>query len=92
MPRIDDLLNSLEGAQYISSLDVMRGYWQIPLAPESHPKTTFSTPRVLFEFITMPFGLSGALATFQHMMNQLLVGKEQFALAYLDDLVIFSRT
>ena len=40
----------------------------------------------------MPFGLSGAPVTFQHMMNQLLVGNVQSALACVDDLVIISRT
>ena len=91
-PRIDDLLNSLGEVKFISSLDLTRGYWQVPLSSESRPKTAFCTPTGLFEFVVMPFGLSGAPATFQRMMNQLLVGREEFALAYLDDLVIFSKT
>ena len=92
MPSIDDLLDSLGGAKFISSLDLTRGYWQIPLSEESQQKPAFSTPQGLFEFVTMPFGLSGAPATFQRMMNQLLAGKGDFAKAYLDDLVIFSKT
>ena len=92
MPSIDDLLDSLGGDKFISSLDLTRGYWQIPLSEESQQKTAFSTPQGLFEFVIMPFGLSGAPATFQRMMNQLLAGKGDFAKAYLDDLVIFSKT
>ena len=35
----------------------------------------------------MPFGLQGS-ATFQRMMDELLSGLEEYAAAYLDDLVI----
>ena len=41
MPHIDELLG---GAKYISTLDLTRGYWQVPVAPSSQPKTAFTTP------------------------------------------------
>ncbi|CAM5132671.1 unnamed protein product [Eretmochelys imbricata] len=68
-PRVDELLNWLGKAEYITALDLTKGYWQIPLAPESREKTTFSTPFGLFQFRTMPFGLHGAPATFQWLMD-----------------------
>ena len=40
----------------------------------------------------MPFGLQGALVTFQRMMDHLIRGLEGFTAAYLDDLVIYSST
>ena len=77
MPRIDDLL---ESTNYISTMVSTRGYRQVPVAQESHPKTAFMTPFRLFDFTVMPFGLYGAPATFQMMMDTLLRGAENYAL------------
>ena len=90
MPRVDDLIDSLGKAKYITTLDLARGYWQVPVQEESRPHTAFTTPYGLFQFKVMPFGLHGAPATFQRMMDGLLAGCSGFAAAYLDDVVIFS--
>ena len=55
-------------------------------------KTAFTTPFGLYQFKTMPFGLQGAPATFQRMMDHLIQGLEGFTTAYLDDLVVYSST
>ena len=55
-------------------------------------KTTFTTPFGLYQFKRMAFGLQGAPATFQMMMDKLLDGLGSFTNAYLDDLVIYSST
>ena len=57
MVRVDDLIDSLGKAKYISTLDLSRGYWQIAMDPEDQHKTAFTTPFGLFEFTRMPFGL-----------------------------------
>ena len=90
MPRIDELLDKLGKAKFLTTLDLSRGYWQVPMAESSKEKTAFITPQGLFQFTTMPFGLQGAPATFQRMMDQLLSGLEAYTAAYLDDLVVFS--
>ncbi|XP_040203506.1 uncharacterized protein LOC120935519 [Rana temporaria] len=92
MPRIDELLDRLAAAHYITIMDLSRGYWQIPLAPEAREKSAFITPFGLFEFTVMPFGMKNAPATFQRVMNDLLEGLEPFAVAYLDDIAVFSPT
>ena len=92
MPRTDDLIDRLGCAKYISTLDLSRGYWQVPVAESDRPKTSFTTSMGLFQFRVMPFGLSGAPATFQRMMDRLLQGTDDFAAAYLDDLVVYSDT
>ncbi len=92
MPRIDDLIDRLGQAQYITTLDLSRGYWKVPVAEKDRPKTAFTTSMGLFQFRVMPFGLSGAPATFQRMMDTLLQGTESFAAAYLDNLVIYSSS
>ena len=92
MPRIDDLVDQLGGARFITTLDLSKGYWQVPVREEDRPKTAFSTPRGLYQFRMMPFGLQGAPATFQRMMDSLLRGLESHTAAYLDDVVIYSQT
>lgn len=92
MPRIEDLLEKIGAAQYITTLDLCKGYWQVPLEETSRPYTAFRTPAGLFQFTVMPFGLHGAPATFQRLMDKLLQGCDGYSAAYLDDVVIFSHT
>ena len=92
MPRIDDLIDQLGKATVFSTIDLTKGYWQVPVAKEAQSKTAFATPFGLYQFNVMPFGLQGAPATFQRLMNRVLNGLEEFSGAYLDDLIIFSRT
>ena len=90
MPRVDDLIDQLGKAKYVTTLDLTRGYWQVPMAEQARTRTAFATPFGLYQFQMMPFGLQGAPATFQRMMDQLLRGMESFVRVYLDDLVIHS--
>lgn len=93
MPRIDDALDTLQGAEYFSSLDLRSGYWQIPMHESDKEKTAFATPDGLFEFNVMPFGLCNAPATFERMIDTVLRGlKWKTCLCYLDDIVIFSSS
>ena len=55
MPRIDELIDRLGKAQYISTMDLSHGYWQVPVGAASQDKTAFVTPRGLFQFRVMPF-------------------------------------
>ena len=64
MPRTDEILDRVGTAKFISTLDISRGYWQVPLAQEAQPKTALTTPFGFFEFLVMPFGLHGVPATF----------------------------
>ena len=91
MPRVDELLERLGTAHFMTTLDLTKGYWQIPLTPESRERTAFSTPFGLYQFRTMPFGLHGAPATFQRMMDRILRPHQQYAAAYIDDVVIHSE-
>lgn len=69
-------------------------YHQIPLEVSDRPKTAFATPRGgLYQYVTMPFGLCNAPATFQRIIEKVLVGLQWHILVlYLDDIVVFSKT
>uniref|UniRef100_A0A1X7SFW8 Reverse transcriptase domain-containing protein n=1 Tax=Amphimedon queenslandica TaxID=400682 RepID=A0A1X7SFW8_AMPQE len=90
MPRVEELLDTIGDAEFITTLDLAKGYWQVPVNEKDREKTAFTSPRGLYQFKTMPFGLSGAPATFQRMMDEILRGTETFAGVYLDDIVIHS--
>ncbi|KAK7913399.1 hypothetical protein WMY93_013610 [Mugilogobius chulae] len=91
-PRVDELIERLGKAKYLTTIDLCKGYWQVPLSEQSREFTAFRTPWGLFEFTVLPFGLHGAPATFQRLMDQVLCGHSEYACAYLDDIVVFSTT
>lgn len=93
LPRIDEIFDLLSGAMYFSTLDATCGYSQILLNEGDQAKTAFSFNNELYEYTRMPFGLCNAPSTFQRAMNDLFSGEfRQFVIAYLDDVIIYSRS
>ena len=93
LPRIDDTLDTLSGSQWFSTLDLLSGYWQVEVAEGDREKTAFATQSGLFEFKVMPFGLCNAPATFQRLMDLVLVGVQwSHYLVYLDDIIVVGRS
>ncbi|GBG86952.1 hypothetical protein CBR_g44405 [Chara braunii] len=93
LPRIDDLLDRVQGCRYFSKIDLKSGYHQIAIRPEDQHKTAFQTRYGLYEFVVMPFGLCNAPDTFQHAMNRIFHDYlDKFVIVYLDDILIFSKT
>ena len=93
LPRIDELLETFQTANWFTTLDLASGYWQVEMKEEDKEKTAFITHKGLYEFNVMPFGLCNAPGTFQRLMNYVLqeyLGK--FVAVYLDDIIIFSKT
>lgn len=69
MPRVDELVEKLGKAKFLSTQDFTKGYCQTPLTPLAKEKTVFVTPEGLFQYKVLPFGLHGAPATFQRLMD-----------------------
>ena len=92
MPKIEDVLNKLGKAKYLSKLDLTKGYWQIPLAENAKPMSAFVTPFGQFQFCVMPFGMINSGASFVRLMKKILDGKEDFANSFIDDIIVFSDT
>ena len=92
MARVDEMTERLGPARFISTLDLTKGYWQIPLTDRARPKTAFSTPDGLFQYKVLPFGVHGAPATFQRLMDKILRPHQDYAGAYIDDVIIYSRS
>ena len=61
---IDDILARLGKAKYFTTLDLKSGYWQVLMDERDREKTAFACHRGFFEFLAMPFGLSGAPPVF----------------------------
>jgi len=92
LPRIESIFDKLGGATIFSKIDLKRGYWQIKLAEESWKYTaTITTPIGLFRFKVLLMGLWYATSTFMRLMDFILRPLNQFAAAYIDDIIVFSR-
>lgn len=91
LPRIEDCIDQVGAACFVSKFDLLKGYWQIPLTDRAREISAFITPSGLFSYTVMSFGLRNAPATFQRLMNMVVSGLEGCAL-YLDDMVIYSNT
>ena len=92
LPRIDDSLDALSGSIYFSTLDLISGYWQVPLDEEAQQRSAFVTRGGLWRWKVLPFGLTSAPATFERLMERVLKGLQwRTLLLYLDDIIVFSK-
>lgn len=92
LPNINEFLMDLQGANYISIIDLAKGFHQIRMKEEDAHKTAFSFDYGHYEFIRMPFGLKNSPATFQRGLDRALVDTQGLnAFCYIDDAIIISE-
>ncbi|GFX19387.1 hypothetical protein TNCV_3015261 [Trichonephila clavipes] len=91
IPRIEDFNHILKDKKIFSKIDLVKAYYQIPIAEEDKEKTAITTPFGLYEFNTMSFGLRNAPSTFQRFITEVLYGLD-FVFPYLDDVLVASST
>lgn len=93
LPRIDESRDALNSARWFTTLDLASSFNEVAIEEEDKPKMAFTTPFRLFEYNRMPFGLCGAPATFEHLMQSCLYDQVfQLLLVCLDDVIVFSET
>lgn len=91
LPRMEDCIDLVGSAAFVSKFDLLKGYWQVPLTKRAREISAFITPSGLYSYTVMPFGLRNAPATFQRLMNRVVSGLSGCAV-YLDDVVVYSDT
>ena len=91
IPRVDDCVDRVGDAKFVSKLDLLKGYWQVPLTTRAKEISAFATPDGLYQYKVMPFGMKNAPATFQRLINTVISGLEGCS-AYIDDVVVYSDT
>ena len=90
--KIDEMFAKLGGATIFSMIDLRSAYYHIRLTRESQAKSAFVIPIGKWQFKRTPFGLSQAPAFFQLLIDQVLMGCGDFAMGYLDEIIVFSKT
>jgi hypothetical protein len=92
LPRIDQIVDSTAGCETLSFLDAYSGYDQIKMKESDQLATSFITPFGMYCYITMPFGLRNASATYQRCMNHVFGEHIDGTVeAYVDDIVVKTR-
>ncbi|XP_066990476.1 uncharacterized protein [Macrobrachium rosenbergii] len=91
LPRINDILDSIGNSIILTQIDLLKGYYQIPLTDSAKEISAFITPFGLFSYTVMPFGLCNAPATFQRVMAEVIRDMKN-VFVYLDDLIVASTT
>ena len=94
LPRLESVFDTIAEAeaQVFSTFDLHSGYWQIQMDPETKHKAAFITRNGVYEWTRMGMGLRNSCVSFQMIMSQVLRGINwKFVLAYVDDIIVFSK-
>jgi hypothetical protein len=93
LPLIKEIKDRLTGAKWFTALDLRDAYYHIRIAEGDEWKTAFRTRYGHYEYLVMPFGLTNAPASFQRRINNVLRQYlDIFVIAYLNDILIYSKT
>ena len=93
LPRIDETMDKINGATHFTKLDLQGAYSLVRMKEGEEWKTTFHTHYGLYEYLVMPMGLTNAPTSFQALINNTLhFYLDDFCVAYLDNILIYSKS
>ena len=93
LPRLEEMLTHLTGAAFFATFDLLKGFWQFPIAGDSQKYMSFTTHEGQFEFTRVVMGAKNSSSHFQQVMTTLLgeyIGSSM--LVFLDDVLVYSKT
>ena len=91
LPRVEECIDQVGKSKFLTKIDMLKGYWQIPLTPRAREISCFTILGQTYVCNVMPYGLTNATATYQRLMN-FLTSEIPGCIVYIDDVVIFSDT
>ena len=91
IPRMEDCIDKVGKAKYVTKFDLLKGFWQVPLTDRAKEIPAFVTPYGLYQYKVMPFGMKNSPASFQRLINKVIADLEGCE-AYIDDVIIYSDT
>ena len=91
LPNIESIIADMSKGKIFTTIDLTRGFWQVPLNKHAKQFCAFRTHRGIFEWTVMPFGLINSTATFTKMMRKILPPKQN-RVHYVDDICIYTET
>ena len=89
IPRFDDCIDNIGNAKFVTKLDLLKGFWQVPLTARAKEISAFVTCEGLYQYKVMPFSMKNAPATFQRLINKVITGLGGCE-AYIDDVIVYS--
>ena len=91
MKRVDDLIDEVSSASFLTTIDILKGYWQVRLTERAKEASSFVTQDGSYRYTVMPFGMKGGSASFQRLADRLVSGLSGVT-AYIDDLLVYSHS
>jgi len=93
-PLIEDIIAKTRGCSYFLVFDINSAFHSIPINEEDRHKTAFVTQCNHYKWRSLPFGLKTSAAAFQRILSEIIrrYGLSEFAINYLDNILIFSKT
>ena len=93
LPRIEDTLRGLKEPRFFSTMDLQKGFWQVPIVKEDRKYFAFSTGTMHVEYNVMPMGALNSSSTMQALMALILRGlPPEHVVCFLDDILVASNT
>ena len=90
VPRMDDCIDNIGQAKYVTKFDLLKGFWQIPLTDRAKEISAFVTPDGLYQYKVISFGMKNSLATFRRLTNMIIIRLDNCK-AYINNTIIYSE-